>query len=120
MSFLKKSKVSPLAIDCKGLYDAYYKANANIKEKRTLIDIKLTKETCLASNLKLLWVSSERQLADGLTKASARQALADRLRSGRFVIKHDPSFASAKKKPAAERAKSRDELAQPRRRAVNT
>ena len=59
----------------------------------------------------MFWLSSERQLADGLTKASARQSLADRLRSGRFIIRHDPNFTSAKKKSAEERAKSRDELA---------
>ena len=46
----------------------------------------------------LKWVSSERQFADGLTKESARQLLADRLRYGRIKFVWDPNYTAAKKK----------------------
>jgi len=51
----------------------------------------------------LRWVSTDRQLADGLTKASMRQNLADKLRHGRLKFLYDPDYVAAKKKTVAER-----------------
>ena len=64
-----------------------------------------------ASNTKWKWVSSERQFADGLTKNSARQLLADRLRVGQIGLKHDPDFVASKKKDFVTRAKAEREFA---------
>ena len=61
----------------------------------------------------LRWVSSERQWADGLTKLSARQLLAGRLRHGRVGFYWDPSYVAAKKKTAAERQQNMDAHAAP-------
>ena len=55
---------------------------------------------------KLKWISSETQLADGVTKIAARQLLADRLRSYVFSLHSDQSFQAAKKKTLAERQAS--------------
>ena len=46
----------------------------------------------------------DQQLADGLTKDSMRQQLADKLRRGRIGIKfiYDPKYVAAKKKSLQE------------------
>jgi len=51
-------------------------------------------------------MSSERQIADGLTKESARTLLAARLRHGRLKLTWDPTYTAAKKKTKAERIKA--------------
>ena len=56
-------------------------------------------------------MSSEKQFADGLTKSSTRNLLADRLRHHRQKLVWDPNYTSAKKKDAAEREASRNEFA---------
>jgi hypothetical protein len=53
------------------------------------------------------WVSSDRQLADGLTKASMRQTLADKLRHAKIKFLYDPGYVAAKKKTLEEK---REEL----------
>ena len=50
--------------------------------------------------------ASELQYADGLTKDSAAQLLADRLRSHLTRLKADESFQAAKKKDASQRKKN--------------
>ena len=57
-----------------------------------------------------MWVSSELQYSDGLTKASAAQLLADRLRSHLTRLKSDEDFVASKKKTAAERKKGAEEV----------
>ena len=42
------------------------------------------------------------QLADGLTKDSMRQQLADKLRHGRIKFIYDPNYVAAKKKSLQE------------------
>ena len=49
------------------------------------------------------WVSSARQLADGLTKESATQFLADRLRTHRNRLVADVSYEAARKKDPSRR-----------------
>ena len=63
----------------------------------------MTKQKMLGMNTKLRWVSSEIQLADGVTKTSARQLFADRLRSHKISLRSDMTFQAAKKKTLAER-----------------
>ncbi|CAJ1397898.1 unnamed protein product [Effrenium voratum] len=57
-------------------------------------------------NGKVRWVSSERQLADGLTKMSAGQILADRLRLHWTRLVDDGSYQAARKKTPQERKES--------------
>eukprot|EP00435_Cladocopium_sp_Y103_P060878 s209_g22.t1 len=59
-------------------------------------------------------VSSERQFADGLTKDSTRQLLADRLRHHKVKFTWDPTYQAAKKKEVNERNQSRDEFSKTR------
>ena len=51
---------------------------------------------------KVKWISSETQLADGVTKIAAGQLLADRLRSHVFSLHSDRTFQAAKRKTLAE------------------
>ena len=53
----------------------------------------------------LRWVSSERQLADGLTKVTARQDFVEQLKGGYIQLVFDPEVKAAKKKSAEERRK---------------
>ena len=48
-------------------------------------------------------MSSDRQLADGLTKDSMRQQLADKLRHGRIKFLCDPNYVAAKTKSLEEK-----------------
>lgn len=57
------------------------------------------------------WVSSELQFADGMTKTSAAQLLAQRLRTHRTRIKPDSNFTAAKKKDPALRKRSAEQFA---------
>ena len=54
----------------------------------------------------LRWMSSERQVADGLTKESARALLAARLRHRRIKLTWDPEHVASKKKTKGEKAKA--------------
>ena len=75
----------------------------NFEDKRTGIEVMVLKQKMKASGTVWKWVSSERQYADGLTKMSARQLWADRLRATTITLKHDPQFVAAKKKDAVSR-----------------
>ena len=93
---------SALVIDAKALFDAARKEHVhNFEDKRTGIEVMVLKEKMKASGTIWKWVSSERQYADGLTKMSARQLWADRLRATTICLKHDPNFVAAKKKDAS-------------------
>ena len=67
-------------------------------DKRTKIEVMVTKQKMLRMSTKLRWVSSEIQLADGVTKTSARQLFADRIRSHKISLRSDMTFQAAKKK----------------------
>eukprot|EP00439_Symbiodinium_sp_Y106_P034028 s6529_g4.t1 len=60
------------------------------------------------------WVSSERQYADGLTKDTATQLLADRLRTHLHKITADETYQASRKKKATERAQSANQFARPK------
>ena len=61
----------------------------------------------------LRWMSSERQIADGLTKESARTLLAARLRHRRLKLTWDPNYVASKKKTKKEKEKAIAETTQP-------
>ncbi|CAL1148549.1 unnamed protein product [Cladocopium goreaui] len=104
---------SAIVIDAKGLYDAINKDGINSSlDKRAGIEIMCIKEELVRQKTQLKWVSSERMLADGMTKIHARQALVDMLRSGYLSLVMDEKFTAAKKKDKIQREKDQPEAFQ--------
>ena len=78
---LQTTRTSALVVDAKSLYDSL-KKEAPVQgssDRRTAIEQIGLKQSLLNVGAHVRWVSSERQMADGLTKISARQLFADRL-----------------------------------------
>ena len=117
-----KSSLEPVLItDEKALFDSYHRESivSSVTDRRISLEIRVVKEQMMSLGGTLRWVSSERQLADGLTKDSARQLLADRLRHARVKFLYDPEYTAAKKKPLAERLQSQGEGSKTRKKAKN-
>ena len=113
----EKSTLRPtLVTDAKALYDSYHRESlvSSVTDRRISLEIRVVKEQLQSLSGNLRWVSSERQLADGLTKESTRQSLSDRLRHARIKFLWDPDYVAAKKKPLAERNKNLQESSQSR------
>ncbi len=55
--------------DAKALYDSYYRESlvSSVTDRRISLEIRVEKEQLQSLDGNLRWVSSERQLADGLT-----------------------------------------------------
>ena len=109
----QRSDLEPVMItDAKALYDSYKEGltGSSSVDKRTSLEIRVGKEQLQALGGVLKWMSSEKQFADGLTKNSTRTLLADRLRHHRQKLVWDLFYTSAKRKDAAERKASRNEL----------
>ena len=89
-----------MVTDAKALYDSYHREGfgTSVIDKRVSLEVRVVKERLQALGGQLRWMSSERQLADGLTKESARNLLAQRLRYGQLKLIWDPSYKAAKKK----------------------
>ena len=106
-----------LITDAKALYDSYHRESlvSSVTDRRSSLEIRVVKEQIQSLNGSLRWVSSDRQLADGLTKASMRQALADKIRHGKVKFLYDPQYVAAKKKSLAERKKELEETSKTRR-----
>ena len=112
----QESSLRPVLVtDAKALYDSYHRESvaSSVTDRRIALEIRVIKELVMELKGELRWVSSERQWADGLTKLSARQLLAGRLRHGRVGFYWDPSYVAAKKKTAAERQQNMDAHAAP-------
>ena len=110
---------SALIVDAKALYDVLHRDELQVSsgsDKRTHLEILTTKDKLRESIAHVRWVSSERQYADGLTKTSAAQLLADRLRTHQFKLMDDDSYQAARKKPLAERRASANQFARSRSR----
>ena len=110
---------SALIVDAKALYDVLHRDELQVSsgsDKRTHLEILTTKDKLRESISHVRWVSSERQYADGLTKTSAAQLLADRLRTHQFKLMDDDSYQAARKKPLAERRASANQFARSRSR----
>ena len=98
---------SALVVDAKALYDSLKAEVPQMQgDRRSKIEVMVVKQKMDEMKKKLKWISSETQLADGVTKIAARQLLADRLRSHVFSLHSDQSFQAAKKKTLAERQAS--------------
>ena len=110
-----------LVTDAKALYDSYHRESlvSSVTDRRVSLEIRVVKEQMQSVSGSLRWVSSERQLADGLTKDSARQLLADRLRHGQIKFLWDPDYVAAKKKPLHERLRSQEEGSKKKKKVKN-
>ena len=117
------STLKPVMItDAKALYDSYHREGigGNVTDKRTGLEIRVTKERLQGLDGSFKWISSERQYADGLTKEATRQLLADRIRHGKTKFTWDPLYTAAKKKKLSDRNKSRDEFTTPNTNSTST
>ena len=91
-------------IDAKSVYDAFYKGDVvssaySMKEKYAGLELLAVSENLRKQNTSLLWVSSEAQLADSLTKSAAQDMMRQFLQGGQlWVVKYDPGFVAAKRK----------------------
>ena len=90
---------SPAITNAKGLFDSTISVIPGLKlsERRTAIEICILRERMAAAGCKMKWVNSKQQLADGLTKPSAKDDLAYILSRGIHALRHDPHFIAAKK-----------------------
>ena len=108
-------KHSPcLVTDAKALYDLLIKQDLQSgggADKRTTIEVLVTKDKLKCAGAKTKWLSSEIQYADGMTKNSAAMLLAQRLRTHLTRIKPDPNFTAAKKKTPEQRKACQEQYA---------
>ena len=98
-----------LVVDAKALYDQLVRPELQATsgtDKRTTIEVLVTQDKLSCCGGTTMWVSSERQYSDGLTKQSAAQLLADRLRTHLVKLTSDVSFEAAKRKDPKERRKN--------------
>ena len=110
---------SPCVTDARALYDASTSSTPGMKlaEKRTAIEIKIAMQRLTACAGMMRWCNSEQQLADGVTKAAARQKFAMELK--RRVHCFDPEHVAAKKVKSETKEKEQDELEQAAREFEN-
>ena len=105
-----KMPVEPaLVVDAKALYDLLVKPEVQANsgtDKRTTIEVLVTQDKLACCSAKTRWVSSEQQYADGLTKQSAAQLLAEKLRTHMVSLKSDTTFQAAKKKTPQEKQRN--------------
>ncbi|CAE7233152.1 GIP [Symbiodinium necroappetens] len=93
-----------LVVDAKSVYDAASKGDTasslfSMKEKYAALELMAVVESIGLMNTSLLWVSSEAQLADGLTKSQAQDYIRGFLQGLQmWTVKYDPDFVAAKKK----------------------
>ena len=114
---------SALVIDAKALYDVLSRdalQATSSSDKRTFLEPLVTRDKLREAKAHIRWVSSERQYADGLTKTSAAQLLADRLRVHEPRLMEDSTYQAARKKPLEERRASAYQYARPRSSTTRT
>ena len=110
LSRSQETLTMPCAVvtDCRALFDLLKKENIQTSnDKRVAIESLVIRDLLKQVNGELRWVSSERQLADPMTKITTRQQMVDAMNSGFIQLVHDENFVAAKKKTAADREKSR-------------
>ena len=98
--------------DSKGLYDASRSASSGrgITEKRTSIEVTIINERMKAALASWRWTNAQQQLADGLTKVSARQPFADVLRRSRHSLQYDAEYTAGKNLTRAHRDEYQERL----------
>ena len=105
---------SPCITDARALFDASTSSTPGMKlaEKRTAIEIKIAIQRLEACAGMMRWCNSEQQLADGVTKAAARQKFAMELKRRVHCLRYDPEHVAAKKVKSAKKEEEQDELEQ--------
>ena len=105
---------SPCITDARALFHASNSKAPGMKlaEKRTAIEIKMACERMAAAGGVLKWCNSHQQLADGVTKVSARQKLAMELRRRMHCLRYDPEGTASKKVKQNVRQDEQDSLDQ--------
>ena len=101
-----RSTLRPVVVtDAKALYDAYHReaASSSVVDKRVSLEIRVMKERVQELGSLLKWMSSDRQVVDGLTKEAARGLFATRLRHHRIKLTWDPNYTAMKKKSKGEK-----------------
>ena len=90
---------SPLIFDAKSLYDAAQSVSSGLRlsEKRTAIEVTIVRERLEVLHGHWRWVNSAQQLADGLTKPTARDTFAEQLRRNVHLLKYDPRIQLQRK-----------------------
>ena len=115
-STLRMFGQTPALTDAKSLFDSARSVSAGLRltEKRTAIEVCIVKERLNAMLGYLKWVNSTQQVADGLTKPSAKDQFAHILKRGVHALRYDPNFTAAKKvskEVKADEEKEQDEAA---------
>ena len=101
---IAKGSRSAVVIDARALYDAINKETIQSSlDKRVAIETLVIRDSLKLTNSDLRWVSSERQMADGLTKIGGPQQMSDLLRGGYLQLIYDSTFKASKKKSVEER-----------------
>ena len=96
--------------DCKSLFDGIKRETIQQSaDKRVALECLVIKELLEDMKCQWRWISSERQLADGLTKVSARQMFSERFQGQHVQLVSDETFTAAKKKSKEERKRTLQE-----------
>ena len=109
-SIFEKQHKSPVITDAKSLYDALERSESstrNLTVRRTAIEVTLIRQRLDHGFIYTGWVSSDRQMADGLTKPQAAWKLLEIMSAGRWKIVWDATFGSARKLKVAERSEGK-------------
>lgn len=103
---------SPIITDAKSLYDASRSASAGLglSEKRTAIELDAMMDRMKVFDGQLRWTSAFQQVADGMTKPRARQAMAEVLRRGTHAMKYAEECVAGKKLTKEDKEKIEREL----------
>eukprot|EP00435_Cladocopium_sp_Y103_P055618 s618_g18.t1 len=109
---VQKAAVGNCAVvtDCKSLYDGLKRENIQqAADKRVALECLVAKELISTMQCQTRWISSERQLADGLTKVGARQNFSERYKGGYVVLVADETYTAAKRKTKEQRERTLQE-----------
>eukprot|EP00438_Fugacium_kawagutii_P026186 Skav211360 [mRNA] locus=scaffold677:368899:370686:- [translate_table: standard] len=107
--------------DCKALFDCIKRETIQqATDKRVAIEALVIKDLLKDLSCQWRWISSERQLADGLTKLGARQSFLERFEGGYVKLVSDETYTAAKKKSREQRAKTLQETRGSRSTAVQS
>ena len=112
LKYLKDDLKQDCAVitDCKALYDCIQReAIQQATDKRVAIEALVIKDLLKDLACQWKWISSERQLADGLTKIGARQSFVERYKGGYVQLVSDETYTAAKKKVKEQRARTLQE-----------
>ena len=96
---LQHSGLFYVLTDAKSLFDASKSITSglHLSERSTAIEVAIVAERVKVMQAEWKWMNSHQQIADGLTKPSAKDRFAEVLQRGNQQLRFDPKFAAAKK-----------------------